>query len=74
MELHKECANSRSGGMIFTGFGSRQPIVDDYVAVGSHSFDVKSAAGYKPGDRIVVYRLIRGLRQRPATLQGVHAA
>ena len=35
---------------------SGQAIVDAYVPVGSHSFEVKSASGYKPGDRIVVYR------------------
>jgi len=35
---------------------SRQPITDAYVPVGSHSFTVKSAAGYKIGDRIFVYR------------------
>ena len=33
---------------------SRQAIVDAYVPIGSHSFEVKSASGYKPGDRIVV--------------------
>lgn len=41
-----------------------QPIVDEYVPVGSHSFNVKSAAGYKPGDRIVVYR--------PSTAKWIH--
>jgi len=35
---------------------SRQEIVDNYVPVGSHSFKVKSASDYKPGDRIVVHR------------------
>jgi hypothetical protein len=35
---------------------SKQAIVDDYVPVGSHSFEVESASGYRLGDRIVVYR------------------
>jgi hypothetical protein len=44
---------------------SRQEIVDEYVPVGIHSFSVKSAAHYKPGDRIVVYR--------PSTTDWIHA-
>lgn len=36
--------------------GTRVSIVDDFVPVGSHSFEVFSAEGYKVGDRIVVYR------------------
>ncbi len=43
---------------------SRQVIVDAYVPVGSHSFEVKSASGYKPGDRIVVHR--------PSTADWIH--
>ena len=35
---------------------SKQPITDAYVPVGSHCFEVKSVSGYKPGDRIVLYR------------------
>jgi hypothetical protein len=35
---------------------SRQEIIDDYVPVGTHCFEVKSTSGYKPGDRIVVHR------------------
>ena len=35
---------------------SRQAIVDAYVPVGTHSFEVLSASGFKPGDRIVVHR------------------
>lgn len=35
---------------------SRQAIVDDYVPVGSHSFEVESVSGYRLGDRIAVYR------------------
>lgn len=35
---------------------SKQEIVDAYVPVGTNSFEVKSASGYKHGDRIVVYR------------------
>jgi hypothetical protein len=44
---------------------SKQVIVDEYVPVGSHSFSVKSATDYKPGDRIVVYR--------PSTTDWIHA-
>jgi hypothetical protein len=44
---------------------SRQEIVDDYVPVGSHSFNVKSASDYKPGDRIVVHR--------PSTAAWIHS-
>ena len=43
---------------------SRQAIVDAYVPIGSHSFEVKSASGYKPGDRIVVHR--------PSTADWIH--
>jgi hypothetical protein len=35
---------------------SRQAIVDAYVPVGSHSFEVASTSGYESGDRIVVHR------------------
>jgi hypothetical protein len=35
---------------------SKQAILDEYVPVGAHSFTVKSAVGYRPGDRIVVFR------------------
>ena len=35
---------------------SRQAIVDAFVPVGSKSFEVISASGYKSGDRIVVHR------------------
>lgn len=35
---------------------SRQEISDDYVPIGSHSFDVVSAKGFTVGDRIVVFR------------------
>jgi hypothetical protein len=44
---------------------SKQEIVDEYVPVGSHSFSVKSAVQYEPGDRIVVYR--------PSTTEWIHA-
>lgn len=43
---------------------SRQVIVDAYVPVGSHSFEVRSASGYKPRDRIVVHR--------PSTADWIH--
>jgi len=35
---------------------SEQAIVDDYVPIGSNSFEVASTSDYKPGDKIVVYR------------------
>ena len=35
---------------------SKQAIVDDFVPVGSTSFEVVSALSYKAGDKIVVYR------------------
>ena len=35
---------------------SKQAIVDDYVPIGAHTFTVKSAAKYRRGDRIVVFR------------------
>ena len=35
---------------------SEQAIVDEYVPIGTHSFTVKSAATYRRGDRIVVFR------------------
>lgn len=44
---------------------SRQSIVDAYVPVGTHSFEVKSAAGYALGDRIVVHR--------PSTAEWIHS-
>ena len=44
---------------------SRQDITDSYVAIGSHSFSVKSAADYKVGDKIVVYR--------PSTAEWIHS-
>jgi hypothetical protein len=44
--------------------GTRTKIIDQYVPVGTKSFEVSSAAGYKPGDRIIVYR--------PGTDQWIH--
>ena len=35
---------------------SKQAILDEYVPVGAYSFTVKSAATYRRGDRIVVFR------------------
>ena len=43
---------------------SKQEIVDAYVPIGSHSFEVQSASGYRPGDRIVVHR--------PSTAEWIH--
>jgi hypothetical protein len=36
---------------------TRQSITDDYVAVGTVSFSVKSAKGFKPGDHVLVRRI-----------------
>ena len=36
---------------------SKQVITDDYVAVGTNSFNVKSAKKYKAGDKIIVRRI-----------------
>lgn len=35
---------------------SKQAIVDAYVPIGSHSFEVQSSSDYRVGDRIVVHR------------------
>jgi hypothetical protein len=43
---------------------SKQEIVDAFVPIGSHSFEVESAASYRPGDRIVVHR--------PSTADWIH--
>jgi hypothetical protein len=45
--------------------GSRQTIVDTFVPVGSYSFEVTSAADYRSGDRIAVYR--------PSTQAWIHS-
>jgi hypothetical protein len=44
--------------------GTRIKITDNYVPVGTKSFHVESAAAFKPGDRIIVYR--------PGTQQWIH--
>jgi hypothetical protein len=36
--------------------GTRVKITDDFVPVGTKSFNVQSAAGYKVGDNIILYR------------------
>jgi len=36
--------------------GTRTKITDEYVPVGTRSFNVASSQGYKVGDRIIVYR------------------
>lgn len=43
---------------------SRREIVDDYVPIGARRFTVSSAEGYRPGDRIIVYR--------PGTAEWIH--
>lgn len=43
-------------GQIEEVSGSRAKITDPFVPVGTHSFHVSSAEGYKVGDRIIVYR------------------
>lgn len=44
--------------------GTRVCITDEFVPVGTHSFRVSSAEGFKPGDRVVVYR--------PGTQKWIH--
>jgi len=44
---------------------SRRAIVDAYVPIGSHSFQVVSASGFEPGDRIVIHR--------PSTAGWIHS-
>ncbi|WP_345954567.1 DUF4955 domain-containing protein [Mucilaginibacter sp. PAMB04168] len=36
--------------------GSRTDITDAFVPVGAHSFNVKAAGLFKPGDKVVIYR------------------
>ena len=43
-------------GKIEETAGTRTAITDDYVPTGAFSFHVSSAAGFAPGDRIIVYR------------------
>lgn len=45
--------NTASVNLIET---SKQAIVDEFVPIGGNAFDVESASGYKPGDKIIVYR------------------
>ncbi|MEX0273646.1 MAG: hypothetical protein AB3N16_04635 [Flavobacteriaceae bacterium] len=44
---------------------SKREIVDAYVPVGSVSFEVRSASGYSPGDRVIVHR--------PSTASWIHS-
>jgi len=44
--------------------GTRVKIKDNYVPVGSFSFNVENASGFKKGDRIIVYR--------PGTKEWIH--
>jgi hypothetical protein len=44
--------------------GTRQPVADAYVPVGAHSLHVESAAGFQPGDRVIVHR--------PSTKEWIH--
>lgn len=44
------------GGRMEEVPGTRTKITDAFVPVGTHSFHVSSVAGYKVGDRIIVYR------------------
>ena len=39
------------------GTTRRQAVADDYVPVGARSFRVASAAGFRPGDTVVVRRI-----------------
>jgi hypothetical protein len=44
-----------SGGFVEVA-GSRRPIVDDYVPVGTRSFRVDDASGFKVGDTVIIHR------------------
>lgn len=44
--------------------GTRVRITDDFVPVGVHSFHVSDASGFKPGDRVILYR--------PGTQEWIH--
>ena len=44
--------------------GTRVSITDDFVPVGTHSFRVSSGAGFRKGDKVVVYR--------PGTQKWIH--
>jgi len=44
--------------------GSRTKITDDYVPVGTFSFNVANASGFKQGDKIIVFR--------PGTKEWIH--
>ncbi|MDR2911666.1 MAG: hypothetical protein LBV47_09965 [Bacteroidales bacterium] len=36
---------------------TRQAITDNYVPVGAHSFNVRTASGFKPGDKVLIKRI-----------------
>lgn len=44
--------------------GTRVHITDSFVPVGTHSFQVSDASGFRPGDRVIVYR--------PGTQEWIH--
>ncbi len=44
--------------------GTRVHITDDFVPVGTHSFTVSDASGFRPGDRVILYR--------PGTQKWIH--
>lgn len=44
--------------------GSRVHLTDDFVPVGVHSIHVSDASGFRPGDRVVLYR--------PGTAEWIH--
>jgi hypothetical protein len=57
--------------------GTRQRIVNDYVAVGGRSFEVEDAGGFEVGDKVIVFRpstaewiSILGMDQLPPRADG----
>lgn len=44
--------------------GTRVHITDDFVPVGTHRINVSDASGFKPGDRVILYR--------PGTAEWIH--
>ncbi|HEV8286498.1 MAG TPA: hypothetical protein VGQ09_19450 [Chitinophagaceae bacterium] len=54
--VNRPLINVSGNGNVKEINGTRTKIIQDYVAVGSKSFRVESANGFKAGDRIILYR------------------
>jgi hypothetical protein len=62
--INRPLIDVAGNGKIKDVAGTRAKIIDDYVPVGTKSFNVTSSQGYKIGDKIAVYR--------PGTEQWIH--